>query len=101
MDDCSRVVWVFLLKDKATVSQTMINFFAFVKRKFDKNVKVMRSDNKTKFNALKPYFLANCILFKTSFAGTPQQNGLVERKHQHILNVPRNLLFQGNLPIML
>ena len=45
------------------------------------------------------YFDTNGIIFQTTCAGTPQQNARVERKHRHILNVSRALMFQGNLPV--
>jgi hypothetical protein len=48
---------------------------------------------------MKKYFLEHGIIFQTSCTATPQQNGRVERKHRHILNVARALRFQGNLPI--
>ncbi|MCH83154.1 hypothetical protein A2U01_0003969, partial [Trifolium medium] len=58
-----------------------------------------KGDNGTEFTCLKKYFRENGILFQTSCPGTPQQNGRVERKHRHILNVARALRFQGSLPI--
>jgi hypothetical protein len=99
VDDFSRAIWIYLLIDKREVSRTLIDFFALVERQFDKKVKMIRSDNGTEFICLKNYFSKHGIEFQTSCSGTPQQNGRVERKHRHILNIARALRFQGDLPI--
>jgi len=70
-----------------------------VEYQFNKQVKIIRIDNGTKFTCMKNYFLENGIIFQASCTRAPQQNGRVERKHQHILNVARALRFQGCLPI--
>lgn len=59
----------------------------------------MRSDNGTEFMCLARFFRENGILHQTSCVATPQQNERVERKHRHILNVSRALLFQASLHI--
>ncbi|KAK9225977.1 hypothetical protein WN943_011023 [Citrus x changshan-huyou] len=59
----------------------------------------MRSDNETEFTCLDDYFVEKGVIHQISCVGTPQQNGRVERKHRHILNIARALHFQANLPI--
>jgi len=46
------------------------------------------------------FFASKGIIHQTTCIETPEQNGIVERKHQHLLNVTRALLFQSNLPVV-
>ena len=39
------------------------------------------------------------IILQTTCGFTPQQNGVAERKHRHVLETSRALLFQSHLPI--
>ena len=78
VDDFSHVVWIYLLVDKTKVTHVLKMFFSLVEQQFGKQVKMLRSDNGTKFTCLKQFFLDNGIIFQTSCTGTPQQNGQVE-----------------------
>ncbi|KAL0397063.1 UNVERIFIED_CONTAM: Retrovirus-related Pol polyprotein from transposon TNT 1-94 [Sesamum calycinum] len=68
---------------------------------FGKGIKIFRSDNGSEFiNQECRMLCANFgIIHQTSCSYTPQQNGRVERKHRHLLNVARALLLQASLPI--
>ena len=41
---------------------------------FDKMVKIVRTENETKFRCLKDYFDESGIILQTSYVDTPQQN---------------------------
>lgn len=59
--------------------------------------RVVRSDNGYEF-LIPDFYASKGIEHQRSYVETPQQNGRVERKHQHIFNVARTLLFQFKLP---
>ncbi|GKB09683.1 putative RNA-directed DNA polymerase [Tanacetum coccineum] len=100
VDDFSRSVWVFLLKHKDQASICLVDFHKMVKVQFEKNIKRIRCDNGGEFvsNKMIDFYAREGIVLETSCPHTPQQNGVVERKHRHLLETARALKFEANLP---
>ncbi|XP_015158930.1 uncharacterized protein [Solanum tuberosum] len=102
LDDFSRFTWIFLLKQKSDVFLHIKNFLMHVKTQYDATVKTVRTDNGTKFvNSICHDLFTNLgIIHQKSCPYTPQQNGVVERKQRHILEVTRAIRFQAHVPII-
>ena len=62
VDDYSRVVLVYLLFDKTEITTMFKSIFSMIERQFNAKVKVIRSDNGTKFNGMREFFSDNGIL---------------------------------------
>ncbi|KAL8145624.1 hypothetical protein AgCh_003680 [Apium graveolens] len=62
---------------------------------FNTSIKTFRSDNAKEFikGALKSFCESKGILQQSSIVYTPQQNGIPERKHRHLLETARALFF--------
>ncbi|KAJ0733050.1 putative RNA-directed DNA polymerase [Helianthus annuus] len=101
VDDFSRTVWCYLLKSKIEVFENIISFYELILTQFKIKIKVFRSDNGTEFvnNKMSMFCKEKGILHQTSCPYTQQQNGVVERKHRHLLNIARALMYQGGLPL--
>ena len=94
VDDASRAVWVYLMRAKAQVLCLLQKFVIMVKTQFGKDVKIIRSNNGQEFlTPVKQFYREKGIINQTTCIDTPQQNGQVERKHRHILNITRPLHF--------
>ena len=76
---------------------------AFVKMantQFSAKVQTIRSDNALELGLNREaieYVMSKGIIHQTDCVGTPQQNGVVERKHKHLLETSRSLLFHSGL----
>jgi GAG-pre-integrase domain/Integrase core domain len=100
IDDCTRMTWLYLLKNKNEVIDVFQSFYKMIYTQFGKKVKMVRSDNGGEFvnKTLKIFFNNEGVLHETSCVGTPQQNGVAERKNRHVLETARALLLEYNVP---
>jgi Reverse transcriptase (RNA-dependent DNA polymerase) len=89
-----------LLKGKDEVFKVCQEFCKMIETQFGKNLKILRSDNGTEFvNQNMHHFLkSKGILHQTTCVGTPQQNGVAERKNRNILEITRSLLLESKMP---
>lgn len=94
VDDYSRGVWTFLLSSKSNAFPVLKNFLAMVERQFDVRVQVIRSDNAFelgKGSQESTFLESEGIIHQMSCTTTPQQNGIVERKYKHLLEIAKDV----------
>jgi hypothetical protein len=99
VDDYSRFTWVFFMHHKSETQHVLANFFSFVQTQFHVSIANIRVDNGGEFFSMRDFFKQQGTIYQHSCVYTPQQNGVVERKHRHILESARAFRFQAHLPL--
>uniref|UniRef100_A0A0V0IVR9 Putative ovule protein n=1 Tax=Solanum chacoense TaxID=4108 RepID=A0A0V0IVR9_SOLCH len=101
VDDHSRSTWTQLLGCKSNALQTVKAFITLIETQFQTKLKAIRSDNGLEFTNAEAtcFFQEKGIIHQKSCPYTPQQNGVVERKHKYLLETARALMFQSKLPV--
>ncbi|KAM1757600.1 hypothetical protein ACFX11_006838 [Malus domestica] len=100
IDQCTRFCWIFPLVNKADVCPTFLTFYQFVLTHFSVSIKTLQSDGGGEYigHQLQTFLAAKGISHHLSCPYTPEQNGLAERKHRHIIETTITLLQTSHLP---
>ncbi|KAI0510738.1 hypothetical protein KFK09_011347 [Dendrobium nobile] len=101
IDDYSRFSWIFPFTFKSDVSKIFINFITFIERQTSRNVQAIRTDGGREYvnHELDNFLTHKGIQHQLSCPYTPEQNGLAERKHRHIIETARTMLHTASMPI--
>jgi GAG-pre-integrase domain len=95
-DQFSRYNWIYFCSHKSNVADIFHQFKILVENLLFSKIKTIQLDGGTEF---KPIIRSHPeIQFHISCPYTPQQNGLVERKHRHIVELSLATMFNAGIP---
>jgi hypothetical protein len=100
VDDMSRYMWLTLLRLTADAPAAIMAFQARVERETSKKLKVLHTDNGGEFTSVQfgEYCAGEGIQRHFSAPYSPQQNGIVERRNQMVVNTARSILRARGMP---
>nr|GEU76605.1 retrovirus-related Pol polyprotein from transposon TNT 1-94 [Tanacetum cinerariifolium] len=103
VDDYSRYTWVHFLRSKDEAPKVIKMFLKRITVLLQSTVIIIRTDNGTEFKnqALKDYFDSIAISHQMSSVRIPQQNGVVERRNQTLVEAARTMLIFSRASLFL
>ena len=100
IDDYNKYTWIYFLRSKSKVFFVFQKFLVYVETQFSSRIKVLRNDSSGEYmsHEFHDFLQHKGIISQHSCPYTPQQNGVVERKNRHLLDVVRTLLLESSVP---
>ena len=100
-DDLSRYGYIYLMKHKSETFEKFKEFQSEVENHRNKKIKFLRSDRGGEYLSFEfGTHLRNCgIVPQLTPAGTPQRNGVSERRNRTLLDMVRSMMSLTDLPL--
>ena len=94
IDDYNHFTWIYFLRSKNEVFSMFKTFLAYIENQFHTCIRILRTNSGGEYisAAFQEYLRQKNIISQRSCPYTPQQNGVMERKNRHLLDVTRALL---------
>ena len=99
VDAHTNYTWIFPMQAKSEVSSIFQNFNSYVERVFNRQIKSVQTDLGAEYKPLYTLFNNLGIIRRHSCPHTHQQQGKVERKHRHVVDVGLTLLAKASMPL--
>ncbi|CAA7022588.1 unnamed protein product [Microthlaspi erraticum] len=112
IDDYSRYGYTYLLHEKSQSVNVLKVFIDEVERQLERKIKVVRSDRGGEFygkfnesgqcpGPFAKLLESKGICAQYTMPGTPQQNGVAERRNRTLIEMVRSMLSNSSLPLSL
>ncbi|KAM2549652.1 hypothetical protein TB1_013993 [Malus domestica] len=100
-DDHSRFGYVYLMKYKSESFEKFKEFKNEVEKQTGKQIKILRSDRGGEYlsNEFLDYLKECGIISQWTPPGTPQLNGVSERRNRTLMNMVRSMMSSADLPV--
>jgi len=98
-DDYLCFCFVLFLKLKSEFYKKFVEFYTYVKTQYEHTIKIIRCDNGGEFTSInfKNFCATNGIVFEFTAPGTPEHNGVAERKNRTLMEGVHCILQQSGL----
>ncbi|KAE8688933.1 Detected protein of confused Function [Hibiscus syriacus] len=98
VDACTGHTWLYLFKDKSQAAYVFNLFHQLVKTQFGQKILAVQSDWGGEYRRLSRLLAEAGISHRITCPHTSEQNGVVERKHRHVVELALVLLAQASMP---
>ena len=100
IDDKSRYVWIYILKNKSEVFKIFLEWKSMVEKSSGEKIKILRSDNGGEYTSkeFEDYLKKNGIRHEHTVPKTPEQNGVAERMNWTLVETVQSMLSDSKLP---